>query len=119
MPDLVLRRKETYDKYMELIASGALAKRCGICNEKLIKDFKYWKIVDNRFPWNRIAEVHHMIIPKRHITYEKLNKAEKEEYQKIRSKYLDKQYDLIAEATLKKKSIKGHLHLHLIILRKK
>lgn len=34
-------------------------------SEPPIKDFKYWRIVDNRFPHTRIADTNHMIVLKR------------------------------------------------------
>lgn len=37
-------------------------------SEPAIKDFKYWRIVDNRFPHTRIADTNHMIVLKRECT---------------------------------------------------
>lgn len=34
-------------------------------SEPPIKDYKYWRIVDNRFPHTRIADTNHMIVLKR------------------------------------------------------
>lgn len=34
-------------------------------SEPPIRDFKYWRIVDNRFPHTRIADTNHMIVLKR------------------------------------------------------
>lgn len=34
-------------------------------NEPAIKDYKYWRIVNNRFSHTRIANVNHMIVLKR------------------------------------------------------
>ena len=34
-------------------------------SEPAIKDYKYWRIVDNRFPHTRIADTNHMIVLKR------------------------------------------------------
>jgi diadenosine tetraphosphate (Ap4A) HIT family hydrolase len=118
MPDLVLRTQKTYDAYMKFIADGFLNDGCNLCKASSIKEFKYWKVMDNRFPWSQIAETHHMIIPKRHIVYEELNEKEKKEYDIIKIEYLDKEYDMITEATNKKKTIPTHMHLHLIILKK-
>jgi len=119
MPDLVLRTKKTYDEYVKFIKKGSLEKDgCRLCREIIIKEFKYWKIINCRFPWSRIADVHHMIIPQRHTVYEKLNKAEQKEFDLIKATYIHKNYDLIAEATNKKKTIPDHFHIHLIVLKK-
>jgi len=117
MPDLILRTQETYDAYMKTLAGRSLDDGCALCKEVLIKEFKYWKIIDCRFPWSRIAQIHHMAIPKRHIVYAELNEEEKKEFEEIKIVYIEKEYDLIAEATNKKKSIPGHLHIHLIIIK--
>jgi diadenosine tetraphosphate (Ap4A) HIT family hydrolase len=119
MPDLVLRKKETYDKYIKFIADGFLNNGCNLCKEIPVKEFKHWKIIATKFPWSRIAQIHDMIIPKRHTIYAKLNNAEKKEYEKIKIEYIEKKYDLIAEATEKKKTIPSHLHIHLIVLKNK
>lgn len=119
---MALRTTKTLNSYLKFIKNGFLAEECNLCNKKKagsIKKFKYWRIVDNLFPWDRIAKIHHMIIPKRHIVYTELTQAEKKEFDAIKIKYIEKNYDLIAEATQKKKTIPEHLHIHLIILRKK
>lgn len=114
----VLRTEKTHKKYLKLIANGLLANGCRLCKISSIKEFKHWRIVSNKFPWNRIAKIQHMIIPKRHIIYEKLNNIEKKEFEIIKKTYIEKKYELIAEATNKKKSIPEHFHIHLIILKK-
>lgn len=116
---VTLRTKETYEKYTKLIAEGFLANGCNLCKKtKTLKEFEHWRIVDNLFPWDNIAEKHDMIIPKRHIVFEELNDLEKKEYEKIKIEYIEKEYELIAEATNKKKTIPEHMHIHLIILKK-
>lgn len=93
---------------------------CKLCDKKSVptlKDFRYWRIVKNRFPWDRIASIHHLLLPKRHTTYEKLSRAEKAELEKLKPSYINRSYWIIAEATHRKKSIPGHFHLHLLVLR--
>ena len=114
-----LRTKKTRRKYLKLISEGFLVNGCSLCKEtKSIKEFKHWRILNNRFPWDRIAKTHHMIIPKRHTIYEELNEIEKKEFEIIKVGYIEEKYELIAEAMNKKKSIPKHLHIHLIILKK-
>ena len=117
----IQRTKKTDQKYKKFIAQGFLENGCGLCKKnknELIKEFKYWKIVKNRFPWDRIAKTSHMVIPKRHVSGEKLTKIEKRELEIIKFKYIEKEYELLAEATTRKKSIPGHFHVHLLILKK-
>lgn len=92
---------------------------CPLCKkEPIIKQFKYWKIINNIFPYNRIAKEHHMIIPIRHAIEGKLIKAEILELKKIKEKYLikNKKYDILIEA-LSLKTLPDHFHLHLIVFK--
>ena len=103
-------------KYAEYKKSGAFSDRCNLCEKAPpIKEFKYWKIAENIFPWDKIAKSQDMIIPKRHVRYEELTKEEKEEYEEIKKDYIETKYDVIAEATDRIKSIPAHFHIHLII----
>lgn len=110
-----LRTKKMNKYYRGLIAKGFLENGCNLCKEKSVKEFKYWKIIKNRFPWDRIAKTHHMIIPIRHVVESKLTKAELKEFSLLKKSYIEKNYELIAESTKKKKTIPSHFHLHLIV----
>lgn len=91
---------------------------CNICEKApLIKDFKYWKIVDNIFPWDKIAKIQHMMVPKKHITYKELKEEERKEFDEIKLGYIDEKYDIMAEATTKIKTIPAHFHIHLIVMK--
>ncbi len=84
---------------------------------KQIKEYKYWKILKNEYPWDLMAKTHDMIVPKRHVSFEKLNSAEKKEFDLIKKNYLEKKYTHLIEVSDKGKSIPSHFHVHLIILR--
>ena|SRR3989338_3736717 len=115
-----VRTKKMYDKYQRYKKTHFKEMACNLCDKtkaNTLKIFRYWKIVENLFPWDRIIKVHHMIIPKRHATEDKLNSKEKQELEKLKSGYINKNYGIMAEATDRKKSIPGHFHLHLIVLK--
>ena len=115
----ILRTKESHLKYKKLRDEGFLDNGCRMCKEDVVlKEFRYWKILTAKFPWDGIAETHHLIIPKRHVAYVELTEDEKKEYDLIKSEYIEKEYELIAEGTINKKTIPAHLHIHLIILKK-
>lgn len=117
----ILRTKKSQEKYSKFIANGFLGEECNLCSEKKaksLKKFKHWRIINNRFPHDRISKINHILIPKRHTLYEKLNKREKEEFEKIKLNYIEEKYDVLLEATKKRKSIPEHHHIHLIILKK-
>jgi hypothetical protein len=110
-----LRTEETEKKFQELKQQGGMDNGCGLCNQQALKMFKYWKITENQHPYDRIAKVHHILIPLRHTTEYELNEDEIKELRKIKDDIVDKEYEYIIEATLKKKAIPGHYHLHLIV----
>lgn len=110
-----LRTKKSQATYFAYVAAGGLMGGCRLCEKKPIKSFTHWKIVENPFPYDKIAATHHMIVPKRHVQERKLSKKEMLDFQHIKDTYLHKTYEFIIESTYRKKSIPDHLHLHLIL----
>ena len=51
------------------------------------------------------------------LNEKELNIIEKKELDLIKSNYVNKKYEIIAEATNRKKSIPSHFHVHLLVLR--
>lgn len=115
-----LRTPKTYNKYQEDIKNG-LNNTCFFCEEsrqRLVKDFEHWRIVENNYPYDAVAEISHLIFPKRHIKIDELNDEEKAEYKTIKLEYITgMKYDFILEA-IAKTSIPNHTHLHLLSLEK-
>lgn len=108
-------RSEDVQKQYETWRTEVKAKNvCPICERPAIQAFTYWKIIDNHFPYDLIAKTHHMIVPLRHIREQSLTAEEMAEYWKIKAGPLQ-EYDLIAEATYKRKSIPEHFHMHLLV----
>lgn len=102
----------TYDAF---IAAGELERRCGLCEAESLKEFGLWRVIDNRFPYDRVASVSHMIVPKRHVGEKGVTAEEWAELMTIKDEYLHEAYEFFIEATHKKKSIPGHYHIHLIV----
>ena len=109
------RTKETEEKYKKLIDEGHLKGGCKLCQAPPIKEFNYWTIVKNQFPYDGIAKVHDMALPKRHILEDSLTREEQQEYLKIKAGYIEQTYEYIIEPASKLRSIPEHFHLHLII----
>lgn len=59
---MTMRTPGLEEKYQSAITWRKLKD---LRKEKPIQDFKYWLIVENRFPHDKIAEVNHMIVLKR------------------------------------------------------
>lgn len=110
-----LRSSEMVNKYNEHQKTGVLARGCPLCDTEPLKIFKYWKIIENDFPYDLIAKTHHMIVPIRHEAEKDLTEEELAELGEIKENYINQGYDYIIEPTVKNKSIPGHFHLHLII----
>lgn len=89
---------------------------CVLCSAAAIQTFQYWKIINNDFPYDRIATVHHMIIPLRHVREDGLTAAEQAEFRTIKQGELQK-YDYIFEPTDHQRSIPDHYHAHLMVAR--
>ena len=113
MPSLrTLEGKKKFQDYKKSIISS---DRCVLCDKPVLKGFKYWQIVKNDFPYDQVAEIHHMFVPIRHVVVDGLNEAELGEMRTIREGYINDNYDYMIEATHKNKSVPDHFHLHLIL----
>ncbi len=101
--------------YAEAQARGILSEGCALCKKKSLKEFKEWRIIDNEFPYDLIAAVHHMIVPKRHVPDAGLTDSEKEEFASIKQTYLEDTYEFLIEPVVRRKTIPEHSHLHAIV----
>ncbi len=112
-----LRSKEGQKAYDDYKASGALSAECVLCTKIPLRSFTHWVILENIFPYDKIAALHHMIVPKRHIIEPEFSKEELDELLQIKESYIHKNYDFVLEATYRKKSIPAHMHYHLVVVK--
>jgi len=110
-----LRTKQTEDSYARWLVEGGLGRGCPLCSNEPLKTFKYWKVIVNDFPYDKVAQRHHMLVPLRHVAEGELTEDEKHELFDLKPTYLNDEYQFIIEATHKTKSIPSHFHLHLIV----
>ncbi len=61
---MTMRTQKVEKHYAEVKEQGGLRP---LYDETPIKDFKYWRIVENRFPHDKIADLNHMIVLKREV----------------------------------------------------
>lgn len=59
---MTMRLPEDEAKYTKAKQNNDLVP---LFSEPAIREYKYWRIVDNRFPHTRIADTNHMIVLKR------------------------------------------------------
>lgn len=108
------RTPESSLVYKEALKNGAVAN---FAERPAVQDFKNWKIIDNEYPYDAIAAVHHMLVPKKKIEDPlQLSQEELEEYLLIR-RIFTKDYDVIWENTKTQKTVPEHYHVHLIKLK--
>lgn len=113
---MLLRSKETadaYDKELETRTSGG---ECKMCEDKeaIFEEFKYWVMMENRFPYDRYFSKSHMLVTKRHTDELNLSTEEEAEFQELRYGYLAENYDSMFDHLPKQKSIPGHCHMHVV-----
>lgn len=109
------RTPETEAKYAAHIQTGGLSGGCPLCAAPSLNEFTHWRIIDNAFPYDAVASVHHMVISKRHESDDMLTDEEWAEYEMLKKGHINETYGYIVEPTRKKKSIPSHSHFHLLI----
>jgi len=112
-----LRTLETHARYERHRKSSDFPK-CFLCEASPLKKFKYWKVVENQFPYDEVATMSHMVVSLRHAPEEELTPAEIREYKKVKNE-CHENYDIIIENTRKQKSIPSHHHLHLLQIKER
>ncbi len=116
-----LRTKETTTKYHQYLLEdhNKSADFDSKLQNEVVRDFTYWVIVPNSFPYDAIATTHHMLVPKRVFSEEQ--DMTQEEYNELLSikKSLSKgtEYSILMENLDSARSIKDHFHIHIIKLK--
>lgn len=109
------RSKAIEKKYDEYRAGRDPAEGCALCREPSLVEFQYWRVTNNRFPYDQVASLHHMMVPKRHTNGDDLTPEEFSELALLKKEHVNEHYNFILEATPKTKSIPTHYHLHLVV----
>jgi len=110
-----LRTPESEEKYQAYLKTEAHLQSCSLCDKESLHTFAFWKIVENSFPYDKIAETHHLIVSLRHASGKELNAEERGELDTIKEDFINPRYEWIVEPAHVNKSIPSHAHLHLII----
>lgn len=111
-----MRTPETEAAYARVRDTKTAQDACPLCDDRAsIKEFELWRIVENRFPYDKIAHVHHMLMPKRHASDTELTPEELTEFDAIKREYVQTRYEFMIEPVRSQRSIPGHAHLHLVI----
>ncbi len=115
-----VRTNETLLKYLKYIASNPSNNPFEDAEKRAIKNFNYWVIVENDFPYDAIAKDHHLLVTKRVVPCEfrLLNKDEIEEFYYIKENYIKENYEVLWENMPKGQSVNEHFHVHLLNLKR-
>jgi hypothetical protein len=116
---LLLRTEETAELYRKAQEENkSNNKGCRLCNDsETYEDYEFWRLVPNRFPYDRFFSKSNMLITKRHTDENGITADERTELQELKLK-LSECYDLIFENLPKQKSIPHHAHYHLVVIRR-
>lgn len=116
-----IRKKDTEEAYQKLREErrrvGIVGFAYNLDEEEIISVYTHWAIIPNQFPYDMIAEVHHMLVPKR--VFGRLEEATNEEMNELYSikKEIQDKYNYILETLGGMQSNTKHLHLQLIKLK--
>lgn len=97
----------------------AKAKKAGkslkpLLEEERLREWNFWALIKNEFPYSAAFKIHHLLIPKRVVSGKDLTEDELNELMKILDE-LSSEYDCHLVNYAKKQSIKHHFHVHMLI----
>lgn len=111
-----MRSPENEARYQAVLAQRDPAI-CPLCAIPSRKEFEHWRLVENDFPYDLVASVHHMLIPKRHAIERELSAEEWEEFNRIKHGYANEHYAMMFEGMAGQHSVPSHFHVHLVVLK--
>lgn len=105
-----LRTAESERYYQDQKLAGTLIP---LADEPTIRAWTYWRIIENRFPYNVALAKHHLLLPIRAVPDRSdLKDEELAELVEIIA-LVASEYDFVMENFPKRRSILAHYHLHL------
>ena len=87
----------THDRFHDYIDKGHLENSCALCSLVTLQEFTYWRVVENTFPYDAVASLHHMLLPLRHTDGEDLSFEETEELRGLKKSVLNDDYNFVLE----------------------
>ena len=114
------RKPKTAKAYAEFkkqrLAEMGSYDHLNLKDETVVKEYTHWLIILNRFPYDAMTSVNHMLVPKRAFEdYYKADNDERQEYHKIiKELAAEDYYDAMVENFPRSRSISRHNHVHLV-----
>lgn len=110
----LLRTAETEARYEADLKAG---KTRDLMDVPAIMDFKYFKVIKNHYPHDKIAKVHHLLIPKRRFQHwHQMKRRERKEFKMI-DEVLSRHYHCIKRNYPALISVPELVHWHLYVLK--
>lgn len=107
-----LRTKKTADIYDNSLKSSSFIEKSAT-----LREFKYWRVIANDFPYDAVATTHDLLVPKRKFAeIVEATKEEKEELDNLIKEYLCETYDMYLVNFNKGRTVQDHYHIHLLNL---
>lgn len=119
---ITLRTVETEQRYREAMAKRRLegfaeCALCAISDDSTFPALRYWRIVPNEYPYDKIAEKSWVILPKRCVpSWALLTDEEQTEYHDFRFIAGNLGVNFFMWSTPVTQSVPGHYHEHLLRL---
>lgn len=85
----------------------------GLEAEPSLREWKHWRLIDNRFPYDRVFQEHHMLVPRRRVAqYSDFTMPELMELDKIIREFCEVNYDALLLNMISGRSVLDMFHLH-------
>lgn len=109
---VTLRTPQDEQYYLDQIKKGLTIP---LSQEPAIFTFKFWRLIENKYPYTLTFKTHHMLLPNREFaTLKQATKEELDDYDHILDA-LSADYDCMIVNFPSKQSVKNHYHIHLLV----
>lgn len=110
-----LRTSKTQKEYMSFLQANYDGKCIFCARDLLVKEYKYWILVKNRFPYDRVYEKHCMLATKRHV--EELYELTHDEHMELDTLFDEIEHNQVILNRRANRSIPRHFHVHLVTIK--
>lgn len=112
---LLLRTEETATAYEAAQREQNSVGGCRLCADPdTIEEYTHWRLMPNRFPYDRLFEKSDMLVLRRHSDEYGLTQDERRELLHLKAEVLSDRYDGFLEQLPKQRSIPHHYHVHVV-----
>lgn len=109
------RTQKMHDIYNNERQADLVSDLCPLCQAPSVLEFQHWRIIANKYPYDSVAQTHHLLLIKDHVAEGEISIEAWEELKTMKNGKLNELYAFIFEALPKNKSVPGHFHLHLLV----